>query len=130
MEGGRPVTQSHIPGAQQRGRDELQLRLEAARTAAAERAVAEERARIARELHDVIAHSVSVMTVQAGDSMVDAARAMRRERIGALPVLEGERVVGIITRSDMLDYLVNSRDRAADQAAQARNAYARMEASK
>jgi signal transduction histidine kinase len=46
--------------------DELRARLQADREAAAKRAVAEERQRIARELHDVIAHSVSVMTVQAG----------------------------------------------------------------
>jgi signal transduction histidine kinase len=40
--------------------------LETERDALAEAAVAEERQRIARELHDVIAHSVSEMTVQTG----------------------------------------------------------------
>lgn len=45
---------------------ERALRAEAERDAEAERRVANARLQIARDLHDVLAHTVSVMTVQAG----------------------------------------------------------------
>ena len=44
-----------------------------------------------------------VMIVGPSDTMAHAAQIMRRERIGALPVVEAHRVVGIVTRSDVLD---------------------------
>jgi signal transduction histidine kinase len=46
--------------------EERAVRLERERDEHAQRATAEERNRIARELHDVVAHNVSVIAVQAG----------------------------------------------------------------
>ncbi len=53
-------------------------RLEADQLARARQAVADERSRIARELHDVVAHQVSMMTVQAG-----AAKTIARDDLDA-----------------------------------------------
>jgi acetoin utilization protein AcuB len=49
----------------------------------------------------------NVITAGSGDSMADAVRLMRRQRIGALPVVEKDRIVGIVTRSDVLDAFVD-----------------------
>lgn len=55
--------------------EERAAQLEKERDAQAKVAVAAERARIARELHDVVAHNVSVMVVQADGAayVLDAA---------------------------------------------------------
>ncbi|MCU7729219.1 histidine kinase [Actinoplanes sp. KI2] len=57
-----------LAGAWTAGQAVRARRAESARAAAelADRAVAEERLRIARELHDVVAHSMSIIAVQAG----------------------------------------------------------------
>jgi signal transduction histidine kinase len=52
--------------AEARRAEERAVVLAAEQAKLAEEAVEEERSRIARELHDVVAHHVSVMTVQAG----------------------------------------------------------------
>jgi signal transduction histidine kinase len=69
--------------------DRLEARtsqLERERDEQARAAVAEERARIARELHDVIGHSISVMGVQAGAVRRLLAPEQAREREALLAV--------------------------------------------
>ena len=68
---------------------------------AARVAVAEERSRIARELHDVVAHAVSVMVLQVGavrhklpESMAEDSDALRRvERAGRTALAEMRRLL-------------------------------------
>jgi signal transduction histidine kinase len=83
-----------------------ELRL--SREAHARDAVAAERARIARELHDVIAHSVGVMVVQAGaaeqmvpiapDRAVDAVRSV--QDCGRAALTDLRRLLGVLRRDD------------------------------
>jgi signal transduction histidine kinase len=85
-------------------------RLERERDAAAEVAAARERTRIARELHDVVAHHVSVMVVQAEGagwaigSRPDQARAAVATiaRTGRSTLVELRRLLGVL-RSDASD---------------------------
>ncbi len=48
-----------------------------------------------------------LITLGPEGTMEEAARIMRRERIGALPILEYGRLVGILTRSDVLDVFLS-----------------------
>ena len=83
-------------------------RLEAERSAQAKIAAAAERARIARELHDVVAHHVSVMVVQA-DGAAYALRADPDRAAVALQAIAGtgrqaltemRRLLGVLRSAD------------------------------
>jgi signal transduction histidine kinase len=64
--------------------EERNLALEAEQAALAELAVRQERARIARELHDIVAHHLAVIVIQAGAGRLDASNGeLRFEGIGA-----------------------------------------------
>ncbi|CAM5257159.1 hypothetical protein SALBM217S_01061 [Streptomyces griseoloalbus] len=67
--------------------EERAARLEKEREAQAKVAVAAERARIARELHDVVAHNVSVMVVQADGAadVLDAAPDQAKKALETIP---------------------------------------------
>nr|BFE82751.1 hypothetical protein GCM10020093_053520 [Planobispora longispora] len=82
---------------------ELAAALDAEREANAQAAVAQERTRIAREVHDAVAHSVSVMTLQLGglrrllaDRPAEQEVVVGLERLGRQTVDEMRGLVGIL----------------------------------
>jgi signal transduction histidine kinase len=87
---------------------ERAARAEREREERATLAVADERARIARELHDVVGHSVSVMTVQASavrrllrpDQEREREALLIVERIGREALAEMRRMVGVLRRPE------------------------------
>jgi signal transduction histidine kinase len=76
---------------------------------AASSAVADERLRIARELHDVVAHSMSVIAVQAGygQYVIDDSPDGAREALGAIQATSREaldemrRMLGVLRQQDV-----------------------------
>ena len=91
-------------GARESAHRESAERLDAEREQRARAAAFSERTRIARELHDVIAHSVSVMVIQAGgarmvmDSDPQRAESSLRsvERAGREALAEMRRLLGVL----------------------------------
>jgi len=86
--------------------EERAAHAERERESAARVAVAEERARIARELHDIVAHAVSVMVLQVGavrhklpDALAEDREALKSvERAGRTALAEMRRLLAAMRR--------------------------------
>jgi signal transduction histidine kinase len=95
-------------GAEVEAAEQRAAQAERERAAAARVAVAEERARIARELHDIVAHSVSVMVLQVGavrhqlpESQAENREALLGvEQTGRAALAEMRRLLGAMRHDD------------------------------
>ena len=102
---GRTLRQRQLQAARLQ---DLAAQLELEREERAQTAVAEERSRISRELHDVVAHSVSVMVVQAqaaqrllqGEQQEARQALTSIETTGRQALTELRRLPGILRRTD------------------------------
>lgn len=100
-------------GRLMQSRERLAAALQQERAQAERYAVAEERARIARELHDVVGHAIATMTVQAGAERMalGAARPETSRVLGQIEVTgrqtldEMRRLLGVLrTDADPVDF--------------------------
>jgi signal transduction histidine kinase len=102
---GRLVRQRHVHAV---AVEERAAALEREREANARAAAADERARIARELHDILAHSLSLIVVQAGAERMafGTDRATKTEALEAIEktgreaLAETRRLLGILRADD------------------------------
>ena len=102
------VAESHATQAEQQAEvaESHATQAEQERDAATRVAVAEERVRIARELHDIVAHAVSVMVLQVGavrhhlpDAMAEDRDALRGvEQAGRGALAEMRRLLSVMRR--------------------------------
>lgn len=53
--------------------------------------------------------SYNVITVRPAASLASAVMLLRRHRVGSLPVVEKGKLVGIITRSNILDFVLSGK---------------------
>lgn len=76
---------------------QAQARAELVRTQAAAQTAMAERLRIARELHDIVAHSIGVIAIQAGSgrSVCDASPAEARDALAAIEATSRETLSGL-----------------------------------
>jgi signal transduction histidine kinase len=76
---------------------QAQARAELVRAQAAAQATMAERLRIARELHDIVAHSIGVIAIQAGSgrSVCDASPAEGRDALAAIEATSRETLSGL-----------------------------------
>jgi signal transduction histidine kinase len=103
--GGRALRTARV---RTRELEALAAQLDQEREERARLAVAEERARIARELHDVVAHGVSTMVVQAeaGETLLERGPERARESLRAIQatgreaLVEMRRLLGLLRRGE------------------------------
>ena len=97
--------------------EERAARMERERDTHAAMAAAAERTRIAREMHDVVAHSLSVMVAQADGAgyIIDTAPEQARRAIatvaetGRLALTEMHRLLGVLRSTDVEEERTPSR---------------------
>lgn len=102
---GRTIRKGRLQAARLQ---DLAAQLELEREEKTRTAVAEERSRISRELHDVIAHSVSVMVVQAqaAQRLLEGEQREARQALSSIEttgrqaLTEMRRMLGILRRTD------------------------------